>query len=326
MDVDVGVVAAQPSSSGLSITLHPLVILNISDQFTRTKMQHPASSVPPGREIEIINSFEVPLKAGADGSVSADMDYFVFKQEQYRQVFPSLDFLGWYSTGTSPSPADMSIHQQMSQHNEAPLFLQMRTEDLNPESSDLPLIVYETTVDIVGGAAHTLFAKAQFKVETSDAERLAVEHVAHATNAGGDTKLVTHLIGQQNAIRMLHSRVAALVKYLEEVQQGSLPKDHTLMRQISSLCNRLPTMQGDDFESEFNEDYNDVLLMTFLATVTKGAHQLNELVDKLNIIGGKRAQRNVLRMGSMTGMGMGMGVGMGSIGSYSTNMGFQMQM
>lgn len=32
---------------------------------------------------------------------------------------------------------------------------------------------------------------------------------------------------------------------------GKVPKDHDLERQISSLCNRLPTISGQAFEEEF---------------------------------------------------------------------------
>ena len=35
-----------------------------------------------------------------------------------------MDFLGWYSTGDSPGIQEITVHQQISDINESPLFLQ----------------------------------------------------------------------------------------------------------------------------------------------------------------------------------------------------------
>ncbi|KAK6092142.1 hypothetical protein MT418_007396 [Batrachochytrium dendrobatidis] len=324
-DSSENVVACIPSSSGLSITLHPLVILNISDHHTRIRMQTENTDssialhqvigaligIQIGREVEILNSFELPCTL-VDGQTIVDMSYFSFKQDQYKQVYPTMDFLGWYSTGMTPTQSEIYIHQQMCQHNDAPLFLQMHFIPSDVPAIELPITFYESLVDIVDGVPHTLFVKSKFKIETSDEELLAIEHVAHETSEEGQSKLTTHLIGQQNAICMLQSRVKALVQYMQDVEHGVLPKNHTLLRQISSLCNRLPTLQGNDFDNEFNVDYNDVLVMTLLAALTKGSHSLNELTNKINTIRTKRA----LHRPSTGSSGVAFGQSAGTLGMH----------
>ena len=99
---------AASSSSGLTFKLHPLVILNISDHFTRVKsqLQHPSSlsnggesSPPPrvygcvigvqrGRTVEIFNSFELlydPI------SNSLDRGFLEKKQELCKCFFLIVD-------------------------------------------------------------------------------------------------------------------------------------------------------------------------------------------------------------------------------------------
>ena len=39
-------------------------------------------------------------------------------------MFSDMDFLGWYSTGDSPGVQEITVHQQISDINESPLFLQ----------------------------------------------------------------------------------------------------------------------------------------------------------------------------------------------------------
>ncbi len=83
-------------TSGLSVSLHPLVIMNISEHWTRTKAQHQQPSgngIPPvlgaiigkqqGRNIEIVNSFE--LVHDAEKNI-VDRDYYAHKEGQFKQV------------------------------------------------------------------------------------------------------------------------------------------------------------------------------------------------------------------------------------------------
>jgi len=56
--------------------------------------------------------------------------------------------------------------------------------------------------------------------------------------------------------------------------------DHALLRDIASLCHRLPAMESGSFKEESIKEYSDVLAMTYLATLTRGVHLINEVADK----------------------------------------------
>ena len=77
-----------------------------------------------GRDIELMNSFELDFTT-VDGCVIIDREYYNTKEEQFKQVFSEMDFLGWYSTGDQPSGLDIAVHKQISEINESPLFLQL---------------------------------------------------------------------------------------------------------------------------------------------------------------------------------------------------------
>ena len=47
------------------------------------------------------------------------------RQSQYKQVFPTLDLLGWYTIGDVPTPQDLEIHKQLLAYNETPIFVQL---------------------------------------------------------------------------------------------------------------------------------------------------------------------------------------------------------
>lgn len=85
-------------SGALQIDLHPLVIINISDHFTRARVENNANPAPRvigallgvqnGRNIEISNSFEL-VYHNVDGAVVVDTEYLKSKQEQCMSLYCS---------------------------------------------------------------------------------------------------------------------------------------------------------------------------------------------------------------------------------------------
>ncbi|KAL1917839.1 uncharacterized protein VTP21DRAFT_3673 [Calcarisporiella thermophila] len=296
------VVSQSTNNSGLNVALHPLALMNISDHYTREKVQGNATNrvfgallgTQKGREIEIYNTYELLCKI-IDEKIVVDHSFFVSRQEQFLQVFPDYDFLGWYSVGQTPTEMEMHIHKQMMDFNESPLFLQLNPTQLVVSSSrNLPLALYESTIDIVNGVPQHLFIAASYRIETGEAERISVDHVNQTVNesAGAGSSLIAHLVNQRNAIGMLQSRVKLLHEYLTSVEKGEIQRDHDILRKISSLCNQLPTMDVDEFHEEFMTECNDVVVITYLAAVTKGANAINELAEKFNLAAGSGPGRS----------------------------------
>lgn len=132
--------------SGMIVSLHPLVIMNISEHWTRIRAESGANSMSSiigaligkqvSRNVEILNSFELKFDI-IDGSTVIDIDFYRKKEQQFKQVFPELEFLGWYTGGDRPNENDMKIHRQILEFNETPLFLK-----LNPLVRLLQLISY----------------------------------------------------------------------------------------------------------------------------------------------------------------------------------------
>ncbi|KAI8333210.1 maintenance of mitochondrial structure and function-domain-containing protein [Choanephora cucurbitarum] len=301
-DTNTSIVLDIQSSSGLSISVHPLVLLNISDHYTRTKLQNPSIvengilygallASQSGRDIDIINSFEL-LSITQGQPVELDKSYLVYKLEQLKQVFPQLDFMGWYSLGSTPNETDLKLHEQFLQINESALFLQLDPSSLVTDSNirDFPVSIYESIFDIVNERTRLAFIKAAYRVETGEAECIAVDHVAKPSTSSADTglgnTLIAHLTTQRNAIAMLHTRIQFLLRYLQDAESGQIPMDHDIVRQISSLCRRSPILEKKAFETQFSTEHDDVLLVAYLATITKGLNTVNDLVDKLNLVNG----------------------------------------
>ncbi|KAL0750402.1 hypothetical protein Bca101_032405 [Brassica carinata] len=248
---------APSSSSGLTFKLHPLVIVNISDHYTRVKTQlNPPPSVcatenassnngeamlqpnprvygcvigvQRGRTVEIFNSFELLFDPSTE---TLDRSFLEKKQELYKKVFPDFYVLGWYSTGSDAEESDMLIHKALMDINESPVYVLLNPA-INHAQKDLP---------------------------TVEAERISVDHVAHLKPSDGGsaaTQLAAHLTGIHSAIKMLNSRIRVLHQYLAAMEKGDIPCENSLLRQVSSLLRRLPAMESESTMNEMVDKFN----------------------------------------------------------------------
>lgn len=91
---------------------------------------------------------------------------------------------------------------------------------------------------------------------------------------------------QHSAIKMLHSRVRLVLEYVKAVAAGGQPAHHEVLRDAFSLCHRLPVLRSPPsaFQAHFYSQCNDVALMTYLGTLTKGCNTVNQFVNKFNLL------------------------------------------
>ncbi|RVW60742.1 COP9 signalosome complex subunit 6b [Vitis vinifera] len=172
--------------------------------------------------------------------------------------------------------------------------------------------------------------------QTVEAERISVDHVAHLKPSDGGsaaTQLAAHLTGIHSAIKMLNSRIRVLHHYLLAMQKGvclfclfrnlnlfkvltvfvsfdvgDIPCENSLLRQVSSLLRRLPAIESGKFQDDFLMEYNDTLLISYLAMFTNCSRfnlqacfdisfwlfsfsTMNELVDKFNTAYDRHSRR-----------------------------------
>lgn len=159
------VMANQSIIPSVTVSLHPLVIMNISEHWTRIRAQKKRKQQgkhyfyicfqesfllelfpyvvigaligkQKGRNIEVMNSFELKFEV-VDDEIIILRDYYNTKELQYKQVFSDLDFLGWYTTGEAPIESDIKIHKQICQINECPIMLQLNPTSRNVDVSCL---------------------------------------------------------------------------------------------------------------------------------------------------------------------------------------------
>lgn len=288
MEVETPSTVIQHMASGLVVSLHPLVTLSIADHCTRLKIHKQDTQyalgallgVQEGREIEVTDSFDLCSDL-VEGAWVLNVDYMNNKLLQVDQVRPGVEVVGWYSIGDAPGPPHLTMHHQISQVNESPILLMLDPQCLEHVK------VYETIVDVVKDESRTIFIDVPYSITTSEAERIGVDHAAGASVAG--LSAVADVMGnQQSAVSMLSGRIKVISDYLKDVQDGTKESNPEVMRAIASLVSSLPLAKEDSeqFNAQFQEQITDALLVTSLATLTKGYLTHDEVVSKCNLLYG----------------------------------------
>ncbi|XP_016362951.1 COP9 signalosome complex subunit 6-like [Sinocyclocheilus anshuiensis] len=171
-----------------------------------------------GRNIEVMNSFELLFHTVED-QIHIDKEYYYTKEEQFKQVFKDMEFLGWYTTGGAPDQSDIHIHKQVCEIIESPLFLK-----LNPMTKHTD--------------ATMLFAELPYTLATEEAERIGVDHVARMTAIGtGENSTGTHTLTHTDFYDQCND--VGLMAYL-----GSITKTCNSMNQFINKFNVLYDRQG----------------------------------------------------------------------------------
>ena len=64
-----------------------------------------------GRDIELMNSFELALdhQLSTSEAVVIDFKYYKMREEHFKQGFSDMDILGWYCTCDQPTMLDINV-------------------------------------------------------------------------------------------------------------------------------------------------------------------------------------------------------------------------
>jgi len=211
-----------------------------------------------------------------------------------KEVSPTYDFLGWYSTGSRPTLGDIEVQKQLQSTNENPLFMQLNTALARaPTTKELPIEMYESELIVVGELPTLIFVRTAYKVETGEAERIGVDHITHAAPTGGPAgaQLAKHYMTMHNAVKMLAQRIRMLQIVLKRMTVGETQQDYALLRHLSNLTSLLPAVNTQEFNEQFLVEYNDALLTAYLATITKEITTFDSLINKFLTVNEKHTQR-----------------------------------
>ncbi|KEF61779.1 uncharacterized protein A1O9_03349 [Exophiala aquamarina CBS 119918] len=199
--------SSKPSDTGLFVSLHPLVLLTVSDHVTRQSVRRQKGPIAgallgqqKGREITAEYAFPANLVQNAEGQWLFNAAWMEERVQQYRDVHkaPALDFVGWYTLFPEfgPSPAIVALQRQaITFLNDSAILLALHPEAIAQASTvnaRLPVSIYEGLDEVehqkdeasmqVDGEESALseikFRSVPYTIETDETEMIAIDYVA----------------------------------------------------------------------------------------------------------------------------------------------------
>lgn len=182
--------------------------------------------------------------------------------------------------------------------------LEFELETFEPERIAVEK-VFKTQPSMVAVAASSTAAPKTAPSDTesgkSDSKGEKGDESVTARNATAipPSGLDIHLQSIQSSIQAMNTRVAILIDFLKQTQGGEIPANHKLLRQVDSLVRQLPfvmSSRNSRLSRELDNEYDDMLMLSYLASVTKAAKTVQGYSDKFRLVH-ETNTRDVMRRG-----------------------------
>lgn len=230
--------------------------------------------------VEIHSSVEISYTLDDEKQIRMNDEEFKEDKDLYSQIYPEHECLGWYSTARQLNlRVDIPFHRRFTDYNESPLYLRMDPV-ITKDAKALPVTVYRLELKMVKDVATNVFVELPYKVVSDAAERLATDHILQDKDVPTKgSQIVRPFETLQGAISALRSRIQLLVEYLTQVEKGKVEANNDILKNIQSVCNRLPIMTNEKFQDDFFSEMSNGMIITYLSTLTKAAQQVNNTLD-----------------------------------------------
>ena len=284
----------------------------MSDQYTRVTCGGsplPADAPVVGLLFGSIDNQKVLQLHDADDIPTDISDATQVQVDLHKAVFPQHSVAGWYRVSGSdeePQSMDLQITDRLKQHYAPSSFsifcfclLQVSkstkpTRDRQSTThTELPINLY--SLQVVDGLPFLLGLN-NWQLWTSEPERIAVERVmkepppdSPRTNA-----YTRQLKSMQHSMLSMKERIMFLVEFLEQTQQGVIPPNYSLLRQINGLLYSLGPISSS---LQLDDSLNDAKLLSHLALVAKTIKAAESYIDKFRLVHeSKTANKEIRRV------------------------------
>lgn len=268
-----------------NVVMHPLVLLNAVDHFTRIGKSNRVVGILLGDmladgTLNVSNSFAVPFEEDEkDPTVwFLDQAYALEMHEMFKKVNAKEKIVGWYHTGPKLSANDLGIDSVIRQMN---INSVLAVIDVRGSGSTLPVEVYVVKEEIRddGTPVSRTFENIPVSMGAEEAEEVGVEHLLRDVvdrSVGSVTeKVESHLLG----IRELKERLALISNYLRSVRDGTLPLNHEITASIQNIFNIMPDTSSKEFVEALTILTNDQLMVMHTSYIGRGIISLQNLID-----------------------------------------------
>jgi len=283
------------ATGNVTCRVHPAVVFTILDHFSRrNEGQTGVIGTLLGEEndgiVEIKNCFPVPhnvveeqVQGETNYQVAVDMEFHRTMYELHRKVSTREVIVGWYSTGNSITPHSALIHDLYGREVGMPVHLCMDTK-IN-EAGKMEMKSY-TSVPVQLGRKQlgSRFVEVGCKLLVSDAEKIGLDVLlGNSDKITGEGELAprSDIEGLEASIEKTQELLAIVAQYIEDVNAGKAEGNMDIGRLLADTVAAVPAMKPGVFEKTFHNGLQDLLMVSYLAQMTRTQLALAERIQSV---------------------------------------------
>jgi translation initiation factor 3 subunit F len=249
-----------------------------------------------GKEIVIKNCFPVPHSETED-TVEVDMEHQEQMVALHKRTNPKQVVVGWYATGGDDSLTyissvihDLYVRRGGGKVPPNPLYCKQPvhlTVDVNCTGARLGVKAYTAQTLRVASKEPVLarFSPVDVEVHASDAEKIGLDALINGAPDDEALDAPATLLSDIDSIRETMSNLQGKLKtvsdYVSKVAAGDAPADAKIGRAITDALMSVPSLSSEHFEQIFNANIQDLLMVTYLANLTRTQLALGDRIAGL---------------------------------------------
>eukprot|EP00798_Chlamydomonas_sp_ICE-L_P015670 gene15670-21774_t len=261
------VVLLPTTGSNLTVRIHPVALFSICDAYIRRgekqdRVIGTLLGVIADNIIEVRNCYVVPHNESSE-QVAVDIAHHKTMFELHQRVSPSEIIVGWFATGPSLYNSDALIQEFYSK--EAPNSIHMLV-DTTLSDGKFNIQAFSSRLLTLGEKTlATEFVEMPCDVLFGEVERVGVELLA----SGASSKPQSDNESLETSLERLRSLMESAHKYVDDVVEGRAPGNPAIGRYLADTLALVPHFSKADFERLFNDNVQDVLMVTYLSNLLR---------------------------------------------------------
>jgi len=214
--------------------------------------------------------------------VAVDTEFHQTMFDLHQTVNPREEIVGWYATGTSLNVMSVLVHDFYGRSCEQPVHLTLDNVAVGGSMSLKTFV--SSAVSLAKRSFGSQFREVAMTVMPFAPEAVndlvATERRVDALTA--PNRLGSELDGLKRSLKKLGQMLTDACTYVDDVNSGKIKGDKRIGRMLGDAIARIPHHSGADFEKVFTDNIQDMLMVAYLANLTKAQIALSE---KLQVMG-----------------------------------------
>jgi len=199
----------------------------------------------------------------------------------HHRVSPKETIVGWYATGNEINDASVMLHDfYWKEMNHPPIHL---TVDTNLTNFSLGVKAYTSTnITFNEKVLGSQFFPVPVQLQTLEAEKIGVDLLVKGEmNPDIANSLLSDLDSLESSIKKLQFLLETVQIYVDKVLGDNVVPNSSIGRFLAETISGLPRLEPSQLEKMFNNSLQDLLLVVYLANLTRTQLTLAEKLQKV---------------------------------------------